>query len=107
MNYKIHAGSNTDLIQQRLFDHGYKWMNEDKNIEKDAIYLCIESDDIAMFQFLDDFIESKCKELTLTEFFKMFPEKSLSDKIREKLAGKVDVITIAEICEMIEDVMKK
>lgn len=24
MNYKIHAGSNTELIQQRLFDHGYK-----------------------------------------------------------------------------------
>ena len=103
MNYKIHAGSNTELIQQRLFDHGYQWTTGDCDIEKEYEYLYFEDDKtIATNPELDYFLENRNKELTLTEFFDMFPEKSLSDKVRSKLQGKIDVNTIKEICEMID-----
>ena len=113
MNYKIHAGSNTELIQQRLFDHGYKWDIGNKDIIKNAAYLAFRKNIVySISEKLEDFIISSfygedIKELTLTEFFEMFPEQSLSDKVRSKLQGKIDAETIKEICEMIDNYLDK
>ena len=82
MSYKVHAGSNTELIQKRLFEYGYKWMRGDEIVLENAVYLHINEmeKEIMYFPFLNDFIDNKNQELTLTEFLKIFPEKKqLSD----------------------------
>lgn len=110
MNYKIHAGSNTELIQQRLFDHGYRWAGGEKKILDYATYIFLnEYKDMQYYTGLnlEDFLNDEKKELTLTGFFEMFPEQSLSDKVRSKLQGKIDADTIKEICEMIDNYLDK
>ena len=89
MNYKIHAGSNTELIQQRLFDYGYEWHSTPRGKILKAPYLYIDSKNQTI-QFdteLKDYLSYDDRELSLNSFFKMFPEKvkviSDSDKLKD------------------------
>lgn len=94
MNYKIFVGNLTEIIQKRLFDYGYRW-GTSSNIFKQASYLFISTESKYLSYVVDNykfFLKQKEKEITLTEFFQMFPEKVetlLSEEMKKDMENEI------------------